>query len=107
MGRSGLTPLEHELAADLMRIYTEAGKRGYWAHRYRQKLERDGDPVKTCRDLIRRTTEGFRTLEKGGDLDLSVEKLVLRPKYAGLFTVEEREHAFQRLQQAGPTHPLS
>jgi hypothetical protein len=95
-----MTPLEHDLAADLERIYREAGKRGYWAHRYRQKIERDKDPVKSCRDLIKRTTAGFRTLEKGGDLDLSVEKLVLRPKYAGLFTVEEREQAYQRLQES-------
>jgi hypothetical protein len=96
-----LSPLEQDLAADLERIYREAGKRGYWAHRYRQKLERDHDPVKSCRDLIRRTTAGFKTLEEGGDLDLSVERLILRPKYANLFSIEERELAFKRLQDAG------
>ena len=95
-----MSDIEHDLAADLMRIYTEAGKRGYWAHRYRQKLEKDHDPIKSCRDLIRRTTTGFRTLERGGDLDLSVEKLVLRAKYANLFTLEERELAAERLRSA-------
>jgi hypothetical protein len=73
--------------------------------RNRQKIERDKDQVKSCRDLIRRTTAGFLNPRAEWDLDLSVEKLVLRPKYASLFTMEEREQAYQRLQEGRAANP--
>jgi hypothetical protein len=43
----------------------------------------------------------LQNLRRSGDLDLSVERLILRPKYANLFSIEERELAFKRLQDAG------
>jgi hypothetical protein len=44
---------------------------------------------------------GFATLYERGRLDLTVEALVVQPKFAGLFTDEEIEIARQRLDQLG------
>lgn len=96
-----MTPLEQDLYNELIRTYEEAGKRGYWAHRFLQKVRRDQDPVKTCIDLLKHETEGFRILKELNELNLSVERLVLRAKFANLFPLEVREVAHQRLRKAG------
>jgi Protein of unknown function DUF262 len=44
---------------------------------------------------------GFTTLYERGRLDLTVEALVIQPKFAGLFTDEEIDIARQRLNQLG------
>jgi hypothetical protein len=47
------------------------------------------------------TTEGFQRLKIEGRLDLTVEVLVLRPEYLGLFNEDERSVAAHRLAEAG------
>jgi hypothetical protein len=44
---------------------------------------------------------GFATLYERGRLDLTVEAVVVQPKFAGLFTDEEIQIARQRLAQLG------
>ena len=44
---------------------------------------------------------GFTALYERGRLDLTVEVLVLKPEFVGLFTDEEVETARQRLAQLG------
>ena len=41
--------------------------------------------------------EGFTTLWECGRLDLSMEALVIAPRFEELFSVEERERAKERL----------
>lgn len=47
------------------------------------------------------TEHGFTALWKCGRLDLMVEHLVLQPKYADLFSDEEKEMARHRLRMHG------
>lgn len=44
---------------------------------------------------------GFVRLRDGGRLDLTVERLVLRPEYGSLFTVEQRGIARRKLVENG------
>ena len=48
-----------------------------------------------------RVSEGFLRLVKARRLDLSVEYFVLKPRYAALFTPEERKIARDRLATYG------
>jgi hypothetical protein len=47
------------------------------------------------------TSTGFTALYEHGRLDLTVEALVVKPEFAGLFTDEEIDIARQRLDQLG------
>jgi len=77
---------------------------GYRATRFLQKLRRDGG-FETARYLLRQpgVSKGFIGLRKAAKLDLSTEYLVLRPRYASLFSNEERAVARERLLAHGLT----
>jgi hypothetical protein len=56
---------------------------------------------------------GFIRLRDGGRLDLTVERLVLRPEYGSLFSAEQRAVARRKLVESGlprselPTEPYA
>jgi hypothetical protein len=88
-----------------LRIWKECG---YRAERFRQmiqppkrgrlgRLYRGG--VETARHLLAKPTGGFRILDKRNRLDLSVEILVLKQKWAGLFTEDELRLAVLKLEE--------
>jgi hypothetical protein len=97
--------LLRQFDADMLEVYESAGREaGYWATRFLQKLRRDGG-LETARYLLRQpgVSKGFIGLRKAAKLDLSMEYLVLRPRYASLFSDEERAVARERLLAHGVT----
>ncbi|SHM94734.1 GmrSD restriction endonuclease domain-containing protein [Cryptosporangium aurantiacum] len=75
---------------------------GYSATYLLAMLAEDGG-VETAKRLLASATvsTGFTALWQKGRLDLTVEALVLDPRFAGLFTAEELDAARSRLAQFG------
>jgi len=65
-----------------------------------QMLTSDG-AIETCRKLIlsKRASDGFAKLWEFHRLDLSVEAIVLRPEFNGIFSSEEKKIARRRLKE--------
>ena len=81
----------------MMQIYVQAKQEaGYTATRFHQMLDEHGG-VETARRLLPRTSDGFTELWRRRRLDLTVETLVLDPKWDDLFSDEERQMARDRL----------
>lgn len=78
-------------------IYNDVIDFDYYPRRFRQMLaEHSG--VETARRLNRGTaTSGLTALWEHKRLDLSVEALILRPEWKGLFSAEEQAIARKRL----------
>lgn len=76
--------------------------RGYWASYFLRGVRNHGG-LAYGHILLKAegTTDGFARLSKEGRLDLTVEALVLRPEYRGLFSEAERQIAGSRLGRAG------
>jgi hypothetical protein len=113
-GLPSASALEREFHGDMLDIFRLAGEatrqlrpdgtvvRGYWASYFLRGVRNHGGP-EYARQLLRKagTTPGFERLREEGRLDLTVEALVLQPKYVRLFTQEERRIAAHRLAEAG------
>lgn len=92
---------------EMVDIYRRTGEAfGYWPNYFLRMVRKEGG-VAAARKLLadRKTSEGFRKLVKARRLDLSVEYHVLRPRYAPLFTREERAVARERLETYGVELP--
>ena len=87
---------------DMKKIYIEAGKLGYPAHKFIQKVSEIGG-FEAARSFIVKSggTEGFLKLYELKRLDLSVENLVLQPEYQELFSEQELEICRKRLEDFG------
>lgn len=87
-------------------IYHEAKREGYTASYFLRMLSELG-PVETARRLITAETpsEGFTRLYELGRLDLTVEAVVLEPRWIELFSDAERRAARERLAQYGWVAP--
>lgn len=99
--------VEREFDAAMINIYKRALKEcGYRATRFLQMVTEQGG-LKAARALLARadTSEGFAALWELGRPDLTMESLVLQPKYRGLFTAEELATAQLRLEALGFTRP--
>ncbi len=84
-----------------MAIYHAAKREvGYNATRFVQMLGEHGG-VETARRLLPHTSDGFTELWKRNRLDLTVESLILQPRWQSLFSDEEREVARRRLLECG------
>lgn len=93
--------LKREFHKDMIAIYQNAKKEcGYNATRFLQMLASQ-DGLTVAKSLIHKSqpTDGFSTLWELGRLDLTVEALILVPKYRELFTEEEREVVEERLRE--------
>lgn len=93
------TPLEIEFHKDMVDIYRKAKEEcGYNATRFLQMVSNEGG-LKTARKLLATAepSDGFTELWRNHRLDLTMESLVLKPKYRSLFTDQEIEIARKRL----------
>lgn len=60
--------------------------------------------VEVAKSLVVQSTiqDGFRRMHEHGRLDLTIESIMLEPRFASLFTEGELEAARWRLKQAQP-----
>ena len=85
----------------MMQIYVQAKQQaGYTATRFHRMLTEHGG-VETARRLLPQMSDGFTALWRRNRLDLTVEALVLQPRWASLFEREELEMARGRLEECG------
>ncbi len=85
--------LESQFNQDMIEIYHICrNELGYKPNRYLQLVYQKGG-LQAAKQLIAKQggTYGFEILWENKRLDLSVEALVLKPKYSELFTFEEKE----------------
>ena len=99
-------PDERDLEDELLRMYEEGGKLGYWARYFYQMF------MPHCQKYIGGVAAVRRMLESGGaasglatvlDLgreDLAVEKLVMSEKWGHLFKSWDRKQAQENLRLA-------
>ena len=83
-----------------MQVYVRAKQAGYVATRFYQMLIEHGG-VETARRLLPQMSDGFTELWQRNRLDLTVEALVLQPRWASLFSENERRMARDRLKGCG------
>ncbi len=99
------TALEKAFHRDMLQIYQRAKEEcGYNATRFLQMVANDGG-LRTAQKLLdtANPSDGFVELWKNRHLDLSMEYLVLNPKYRSLFSQQEIETAKERLNAYGFT----
>lgn len=85
----------------MMQIYLVAkNQAGYNATRFLQMLGEHGG-LETARRLLPHMSDGFTQLWQRSRLDLTVESLILQPRWRDLFTDEERDVARRRLLECG------
>ena len=96
-----LDMLERDFDAEMMRIYHRAKDEvGYPATRFLKMLH-ECQGVEVARRLLPTMSDGFTTLWERGRLDLTVEYLILQPRWQALFADHERDVARQRLRDCG------
>jgi len=94
-----------ELTQALLDSYYAAGKQtGYWGRRFYQAVKRKGGlatvkPMLTPRSASQR--KGLDAILEAGKPELSVEAVVLQPRFRALFTDEELKSAAERLGEYG------
>jgi len=96
--------LESELHQDMLDMYKLAGQEtGYWGNYFLRSVKNNGGLATAKRMLSKRLEnlaeqKGFQSLLEAGRPDLSLESLILKPKYQDLFSLEELQEAKRRLQ---------
>lgn len=94
--------LQQELHRSLIDAYRRAGKEvGYWGNYFLRAVKKNGGLVTVKKMLLPTTTgkiqKGLQALIDAGRPDLSIEAIVLQPRFAGLFTQNELTEAKNRL----------
>lgn len=95
--------LELDFHKEMLAIYHKAKKECHYnATRFLQMVANEGG-LKTARTLLATLdpSDGFTVLWECGRLDLTVENLVLQPKYRSLFSDGEIQVAQERLRAYG------
>lgn len=102
-----MSTLAQELEDALIEGYHQAGREtGYWGRRFLQAVRRNGGLATVKRMLAPRTTpqrQGLDALLSAGRPDLTVEFMILQPRFRSLFTAAELQTAEERLQQKKTT----
>jgi hypothetical protein len=95
--------LEEEFSAQMRGIYDRGRQEANYTANHFLSMLADLGPLVTARKLLHApaVSDGFAALWERGRLDLTVEALILLPRFAGLFTDHEREIAAKRLGQFG------
>jgi len=93
--------LKRELRKRYKSTYKESVKIGYTPSLFLRMISSTDDIVDVTRRLIHNDTLGFAKLNELGRLDLSVEKIILEPKYKVLFIQEDLQVAEDRLEKHG------
>ena len=100
--------LENDLHDAMLEVYRRAkSEAGYTATRFLGMVSERGG-LETARYLLHAPTvsDGYAALWERRRLDLTVEALVLDPKWDSLFTKLERQIAVSRLREYGFTGQL-
>jgi hypothetical protein len=98
-----MAKLEEQFTQDLLKILSQAeAVTGVAESRLKAAAEKDGG-VKAVKNLLGRgqQTRQFGPLQAKKRLDLTVEQLVTKGRYASLFTDEEANLCLQTLLDAG------
>ena len=95
--------LRQQFHEEMYRLYREAAEFNYYPTRFLQMVDNHGG-VGAASRLIGQMTDGFTRLYCEGRLDLSVEAVVIQPRWQSLFTEDEISQARQRLQDVGYLH---
>lgn len=99
--------LEEELTAAFIEGYNVAGKEvGYWGRRFLQAVKRNGGLATAKRMLLPRNEgqrKGLDALLEANRPELTVEAIVLQPKFHSLFSAAELATAQERLGEYGKT----
>ncbi|WP_447964327.1 HNH endonuclease [Nitrospira sp. Ecomares 2.1] len=97
--------LEDELTTALINGYQRAGKEvGYWGRRFLQAVRRNGGLSTAKRMMAPRNAgqrAGLDALLEAGRPDLTLEAIILQPKFRTLFTDAELAVATERLGEYG------
>ena len=93
--------LKRELRERYISTYNECKKFKYFPRAFLDMVVSNEDVVDITRKLIHKEggTTGFTTLFENGRMDLSVERIILEPRYRELFTLDDLRAAFERLKQ--------
>jgi hypothetical protein len=93
--------LAREFDSAMLGIYQRAlSEAHYKATRFLQMVHENGG-VETASRLLPHMSEGFAELWQRNRLDLTVEALVIQPKWRPLFSSEQLDAAEQRLRECG------
>lgn len=99
--------LETELNNAFIEGYQVAGKEvGYWGRRFLQAVKRNGGLATAKRMLLPRNEgqrKGLDALLEASRPELTVEAIVLQPRFQSLFTAAELAAARERLGEYGKT----
>src|SRR5947209_2905454 len=97
--------LADELTDALIDGYKRAGEEvGYWGHRYLRSIRNNGAVATATRMLRPRNTDqrkGLYALLDAGRTDLTLEAIILQPRFRTLFSPAELKEAAERLGQYG------
>lgn len=100
----GYEELKEELRADMLNIYHECmRKHNYKPNVFFARVNSDG-PIRTAMSLMMSPypSLGFEKLWEYGDLDLTVEALILNsPKYHELFSSDQIEYCKEKMKKYG------
>ena len=96
-----LEQLKKELRERYISTYNECKKFKYIPRAFLDMVVSNEDIVEVTRRLVHKDggTSGFTTLYENKKMDLSVEKIILEPRYRELFTREDWQAAYLRLKQ--------
>lgn len=95
--------LEKRFQEELIKACEIARKEyGYNATRFLNTISKFGG-VKTAKEIIRKNniSDSFDKLQKAGRIDLTMEAIITKPKYAELFTDDEVNSCFDLLCEYG------
>lgn len=93
--------LKRELRERYISTYNECKKFKYFPRVFLDMVVSNEDIVNVTKKLIHKEggTSGFTMLFENNRMDLSVEKIILEPRYRELFTCEDLQAAYGRLKQ--------
>jgi hypothetical protein len=96
-----LGSLAREFDSGMVGIYRRAlSEAHYKATRFLQMVHENGG-VEAASRLLPHMSEGFADLWRRNRLDLTVEALIIQPKWRPLFSVDQLDAAEQRLRECG------
>lgn len=98
-----MTDIIGEFHEAMLNVYRRAkSEAGYNASRYLGMVSEQGG-LEAARSLLHSATvsDGYTALWERGRLDLTVEALILDPRWVELFTDSERQIARRRLEEYG------
>ena len=95
--------LKRELRERYISTYNECKKFNYLPRVFLDMVVSNDDIVEITRRLIHKEggTSGFATLFENGKMELSVENIILEHRYRGLFSRDDLQAAYVRLEQHG------